>query len=292
MPPTSTVENAFQSPSPTKPVVVQTPTPTFTSAPTETPAPTNTPTPTKTPVPTSTVVVVALPPLDTLITSLDGAYLQEGLAILNEQFVGGIEKELNSYHFFGVGGEIITHETPIQLPEGYEISHTFALQYLDAAGNDQVVHVPIHAYNRDENEAHLLGYGIARDEYMVDIGGMSRIDLDVKGLTNLALGTIGKLQRVGWTGPGHIFYVAFAVPDGDEFSQLSGQGFLNNTMGELYSAESLAEFARTGNPEILVKIPGEDGYLLLPVNIDMKNAFAYQQQLNFDGYTINGNPNN
>jgi hypothetical protein len=44
---------------------------------------------------------VELPALDTLITSLDEAQLQEALAAINEQFVGGIEKEHNSYHFCG-----------------------------------------------------------------------------------------------------------------------------------------------------------------------------------------------
>jgi len=224
--------------------------------------------------------VVELPALDELITSLDEAQVQEAMTAITEQFEGGLEKEHDSWHFLAVGGEIITHEEPIQLPGGYEVSHTFALQYVDAEGNDQVVHIPIFIYNKGEKTAKLVGYGVMEDV------SEDRVDSDIVDLTHpdIYLGRVGALQRVGWTGPGHIFYINFALPEGDEFSQWSGQGYLNEVMQELYSEESLAEFARTGNPETLIKIPGEDDYLLLPVDVDMKNWLGAMQTANFDDW--------
>ncbi|MBU2543054.1 hypothetical protein KJ707_00610, partial [Patescibacteria group bacterium] len=136
------------------PEATDTPTSTLTWTPTETPTPILTPTPTLTPIPTLTPTPIETPtpavltperPLAELIPA-DYPYRERLLKIMEEQFQqeGGLLKEKGTYGFLCVAAQdIVQHKPPLQLPGGYEVSHTIPCQYIDANGNEQIISFPV-----------------------------------------------------------------------------------------------------------------------------------------------------
>lgn len=145
------------------------PSPTVTAAPTETPVPT--PTPTKTPVPPPTetptraetptpAVLTPERPLAELIPA-DYPYRERLLKIMEEQFQqeGGLLKDKGNYGFKCVAAQnIVQHKPPLQLPGGYEVSHTIPCQYIDASGKEQIISFPVFAFNVEAKTFWILGH--------------------------------------------------------------------------------------------------------------------------------------
>ncbi len=232
---------------------------------------TGTQVPTQTPevIPTKEPAV----PLPDLVTNLTATQKESFFKDLAEQLP--ILKENGSYHMFCVGDEIVTHEPAIQLPTGQEISHTFYCQYLDAEGNQQGFHIPVYTYNLGDLTGKNIGY--LPKEYPQDVFEDLVITNKLYNYTVKSPGAIGMLERVGWSGPGHIFYVTFAMPTNiDDLSHLTERGYFNEAIMQMLTAAQIDQFAQTGDASLLPQTIDGEAILLL-VNMSVVNAYGAMQ---------------
>jgi hypothetical protein len=253
-------------------------TPTVTATQTQEPTETKQPTPEPTATPTTKPVT----PLPELIQNLSAESTAEILEIMAEQFP--VSQEGDLYRFFCVGGEIITHEPAIQLPTDQEISQTIYCQYYDAEGNQQGVHIPILSYSQQDLDYKIVGYWTnsspEKDE------DWQRVVNSIKtafAMEKVATGNSGPndMTDLGWSGPGHLIYLGFAMPAGEEpteeeFYTQSETGYFNEAIYELMNEAQVAEFARTGDPSVLPQT-AEGEPLLLALNVSFESIFGAEQ---------------
>ena len=183
-----------------------------------------------------------------------------------------LTKEDDVYHFLCASGNVVTQEPVIELPTGQHISHTLPCRYNDATGQEQVVHLPLYTYHLTEKTGKTLGYKVKHDvpKHMVSSAK--------QGWTEHSAGMIDWLKRAGWTGPGHIFYLSFALPTvDDDLSYLSSGGYFNQVLQELFSPQVVEQFVQTGETSLFPKTTtGEP--LILPVEVSFNSRFAGMQQ--------------
>lgn len=182
------------------------------------------------------------------------------------------KKENGSYHFLCVSGDVITQQPPIRLPTGQEVSHTLPCYYHDASSQEQTIHLPLYTYHLEEKTSKHLGYKIKTDvsEHL--------ILNSKKGWTEHWPGAIGRLERAGWTGPGHIFYVALALPTTDnDLNNLSSGGYFNQALKKLVSPQAVEQFVQAGDPSLFPQTTNGE-LLILPVGVSFNSRFAAMQQ--------------
>lgn len=251
--------------------------PTATATLTLTPTLTTTPSPTATPTPE---IAKPTQSLESLVPAGSPDH-DNFMRIINNQFIEGLEQDSNGRYTFlcvstapeipaptesGFTTKLTYHNPPIQLPGGFEISHTLPCQYIDANGQEQIVEIPAFMFNRTEVTGLIIGSGIATQD---NIKGLAA---QINSMANDPNGVIPAFMGMeGYTGQGSIVLVYAGMPTGDIRNDTEGE-YLREVIEELYTPEILAEFARTGDPAVLAQ-PG----LLLPVRVSFRNAFAVSQ---------------
>jgi len=174
------------------------------------------------------------------------------LSTFNGQF--GYENGLNNidgrYYLWCIATEdMVQHNPPIELTGGDIVTHSISCQYPGPDGKDHLVLIPALRFNEKERIYQILGFNP-----VVDNGFDSMLEMSTTGLGK----DIGPLRFLespfGYAGQGSILLVSFKMPDAD-YTQMPDedytQGFLPDSQRELYTPELLAEFARTGNPDLL-----------------------------------------
>ena len=231
-------------------IFVQTgsPTPEATSTETLVPTKTNTPIPSDTPVPTQVPepeIIMPMVPWEELIPA-NFPYRESLLSTFNGQF--GYENGLqqSSQGAFGLwciaAEDMVQHNPPIEMTGGDIVTHSIPCQYPGPDDKDHIILVPAFRLNMEEGVYQFLGHNpVLAEEIGANIEDLR--DTFTSKHTDIA----GILRRnFGYTGKGSILLVSFKMPDAD-----STQGFLPDSQRELYTPELLAEFARTGNPDLL-----------------------------------------
>lgn len=253
--------------------------------PTMTPEPTATATEeaedTATPEPTATATPELILPtpevsLSERIASLDNLpQSTKDVLLPNMENQFPIVEEYDAWRLTCIGGDFVTHEPTIKLPTGKEISHTFACQYQDAEGQDQEMHFPVYTYDLAEDTRLIVGTkaddvtGVVDDPENYILG-------TVKGFNEKWRGTFGLFDRIGWSGPGHVFIVRFAYPEADS------ENYLAPDIEQLVTPEQLAEFAQTGDPSLLtIEANGREIALLLAdgdAGVSFDNTWGAEQK--------------
>ena len=265
---TKTTEESIETPT----VRVRAKTATQTREPTATQRPTETPTPEPTATPTAKPVT----PLSELIQNLSAESTAAILKIMAEQFP--TSQENDSYNFFCIGGEFVTHEPRIQLPTGQEISQTIYCQYYDIEGNQRGVHIPVYSYDKSELNDKLVGYRTKYSNDAEDWQGDTDGYANAFATEEAAFGEVESwITRAGWSGPGHVIYLNFAMPTVEnDFSLWSENGYFNEALQALMTESQLDEFAQSGDPSVLPQTPNREP-LLLPVNISFESIYGAEQ---------------
>jgi hypothetical protein len=254
-------------------------TPTVTATQTQEPTETKQPTPEPTATPTTKPVT----PLPELIQNLSAESTAEILEIMAEQFP--VSQEGDLYRFFCVGGEMITHEPAIQLPTGQEISHSIYCQYYDAEGNQQGVHIPLLSYSHQDLDYKIVGYWTNSKDDRTEEDWQRVVDRNktAYSMEEVASGNSGgyKIKDLGWSGPGHLIYLGFAMPAGEEpteeeFYTQSETGYFNEAIYALMNEAQFKEFAQTGDPSVLPQTT-EGEPLLLPLNVSFESIYGAEQ---------------
>ena len=238
-------------------IFVQTgsPTPEATSTETLVPTKTNTPIPSDTPVPTQVPepeIIMPMVPWEELIPA-NFPYRESLLSTFNGQFGYENGLEQSSRGAFGLWciatEDMVRHNPPIEMTGGDIVTHSIPCQYPGPDGKDHLVLIPALRFNEKERIYQILGFNP-----VVDNGFDSMLEMSTTGLGK----DIGPLRFLespfGYAGQGSILLVSFKMPDAD-YTQMPDedytQGFLPDSQRELYTPELLAEFARTGNPDLL-----------------------------------------
>ena len=225
-----------------------------TSTPTETLPPTPTPTITATPMPESTPtpevqvpgIMVPTQTLDELVPA--NFPNKESLFLtFNGQFKykGGLDLDLGNYYLWCIAAaDMFRHQPPLEMAGGDIVTHSIPCQYRGPDGEEHIVLIPAFSANVKEGWYQILGHNRVTQENIGETADMNDI---VRNLMELEIGPFNFLKNsFGYTGKGNILLVSFRMPSTD----LTGD-FLLNSQRELYTPELLAEFARTGNPELL-----------------------------------------
>ncbi|MEA3350359.1 MAG: hypothetical protein U9Q82_07045 [Chloroflexota bacterium] len=96
----------------------------------------------------------------------------------------------------------------------------------------------------------------------------------------LNLGRQKLLNSAGYSGPGHIFNLAFVSPaEVDDFIHLTERGYFNEAI-DIYEPGALEKFAEDGDPVHLLSdaYQTQDGYpILLPVNVSFTHTYGSWQ---------------
>ncbi len=229
-------------------------------------------TPTYTASPTLTLTAEPMVPLPELIQNLSPEETQEVLSLMQEQFPAS--KENDAYHFFCISGEPVKPELSTQLPTGEEVVVTLPCYYTDSEGIQQKIQIPITTFFKENLTQKKAGY---RTKYLEDdeeawTWRYEEVDVDMQA---------GWMWNAGWSEAGHVIYLNFAMPTAEnDFAMWSEDGYFNEALQALMTAEQLEQFAQTGDPSLLPQtVSGEP--LLLPVNISYENVFGNIQHRNY-----------
>ena len=230
-------------------IFVQTgsPTPEATSTETLVPTKTNTPIPSDTPVPTQVPepeIIMPMVPWEELIPA-NFPYRESLLSTFNGQFGYENGLEQSSRGAFGLWciatEDMVRHNPPIEMTGGDIVTHSIPCQYPGPDGKDHIVLIPTLRFNEKERTYQILAHNP-----VVDNGFDGMFEIVTTGLAK-DIGPIRFLENnFGYAGQGSILLVSFKMPDVD-----SPRAFLPDSQRELYTPELLAEFARTGNPDLL-----------------------------------------
>ncbi|MDY6873399.1 MAG: hypothetical protein SVR81_05465 [Chloroflexota bacterium] len=102
-------------------------------------------------------------------------------------------------------------------------------------------------------------------------------------MEEVATGNSGpnSMTELSWSGPGHLIYLGFAMPSGEEpteeeFYTQSETGYFNEAIYDLMNEAQLEEFARTGDSSVLPQTT-EGEALLLPLNVSFESIYGAEQ---------------
>jgi len=231
-------------------IFVQTGSPTLEATSTETlvPTKTNTPIPSDTPVPTQVPepeIIMPMVPWEELIpANFPNSNRESLLLTFNGQFgyENGLNLEGGRYYLWCIAAEdMVRHNPPIEMTGGDIVTHSIPCQYPGPDGKDHIVLIPTLRLNEKERTYQFLGHNPVVN---------NNFNAVLEAVTTGVGKDIGPIRFLespfGYAGQGSILLVSFKMPDAD-----STQGFLPDFQRELYTPELLAEFAKTGNPDLL-----------------------------------------
>lgn len=201
--------------------------------------------------------------------------IKQGQKIIEQEGVTDqfpLTKENGRYHFLCISGDVVTQQPTVKLPTGQEISHTLPCSYHDINGQQRTIHLPLYTYKLEEKTVKKLGYKVKHDV-------SERLILNSKkGFTERWAGTMGWLERAGWTGPGHIFYIIFAQPTTpDDFINLSSGSYFNQALKQLMTTQEVEQFIKTGDASVLPETTSGEA-IILPMHVGFNNRFADMQE--------------